>query len=134
MTPYRVNWITALIFTIFFLLISGYAYFEARTIVYGPKINLGQLPNTSLLVTEQLIAIRGVAANIVELRMNGRSIPTTEAGAFEEVHLLAPGYNAIVLSATDKLGRTTKEVLEVVYQAPIGIQNTTSYTPNKANE
>lgn len=114
MIPFRTNRVAMVALLIFFVAVLGYAYFEARNVIHGPAISLSA-PDTSVVVHEPLVLVRGTATNITELRMNGRIIPTTEAGAFEEAHLLADGYNNIVLTATDKIGRTTTKHIELVY-------------------
>jgi len=103
---------------LFFLIVLAYAYFEARNVIQGPQIILA-VPAEGLVVHESLVLVRGTASNITELRMNERVIPTTEAGAFEEAHLLAPGYNKITLRATDKTGRETSKDIELVYYLPL---------------
>ena len=114
MLPYRNNKIAAIAILLFFLAVIGYAYFEARNILYGPQINIGS-PDAPLSVHEALVHIRGQAANITELRMNGDPVSVTEAGAFDEALLLAVGYNKIVLTANDKFGRSTSRSLEILY-------------------
>lgn len=119
----RTNLFAVLGLVIFFLAILGYSYFEARNIIYGPVIVLKE--SDQAVVRDQMILVTGVAKNITEIRMNGRLIPTTEAGGFEEAHLLAEGYNAILLTARDKIGRTTTETIEVVYESPVSVSTTT---------
>jgi hypothetical protein len=114
MLPYRNNKIAAIAILLFFLAVIGYAYFEARNILYGPQINIGS-PDAPLSVHEPLIHIRGQAANITELRMNGDPVSVTEAGAFDEALLLAVGYNKVMLTASDKFGRSTSRSLEILY-------------------
>jgi len=115
MLPYRNNQIAAIAIILFFLAVIGYAYFEARNILYGPHIEIGTPGNAPLSVTEPLIHIRGKAENISELRMNENPVLVTEEGAFDEALLLAVGYNKVVLTAKDKFGRSTKKVLEIIY-------------------
>lgn len=117
MLPYRANIFAIGGIAVFFLCVIGYAYFEARNVIYGPSIEVSTTPRDAI-VHDQLLLIKGVAENITEIQMNGRPIPTTEAGAFEEAHLLAAGYNAILLMARDKIGRTTTKNIEVVYEPP----------------
>jgi|SRR3989344_1439796 len=113
MIPFRTNRVAMAALLVFFIAVLGYAYFEARNVIHGPRITVTGLSDS--VVHESLVHIRGTATTITELRMNGRIIPTTEAGAFEEAHLLADGYNRIVLTATDKIGRTTTKNIELVY-------------------
>ena len=46
--------------------------------------------------------------------MNGRPISVTEDGAFDEPYLLSPGLNRIMLDATDRYGRKTQKIVQVV--------------------
>lgn len=116
MIPFRANILTVGVIIAFFTAVLGYAYFEARNVIRGPQIELATSFEEAIIVDKPLVLVRGTAINITELRMNNRTIPTTEAGAFEEAHLLAPGYNAIRLEAWDKIGRTTQKNIQIVYQ------------------
>jgi hypothetical protein len=114
MIPYKNNKIVLVVLGLFFLLIIIYAYFEARNIIFGPKI-LVNTPTEGVVVSEKFVTIVGKAENINEIWMNGRSIPVTEDGIFEEGLLLTEGYNKIYILAKDKLGRETSENIEIVY-------------------
>lgn len=124
----RTNWLALSALALFFVVVIGYAYFEARNVLHGPSIVLSTIQQP--VVHEQLVWIRGVTKNIIEIRMNGRIIPTTEEGVFEEAHLLAPGYNKILLTARDKIGREREEAVEIVYEPrnPEGNASTTRET------
>jgi hypothetical protein len=112
MLPYRDSRLTRIALGIFFLLVIGYAYFEARGILFGPSITV-----TSQIseVHDPFVTIKGQADRISSLSMNGKDIPVTETGAFSEPYLLAPGDNKIVLVASDKYGRSRRQVIEIVY-------------------
>lgn len=112
MLPYRDGRITRIVLILFFLLIVGYAYYEARGVLYGPNI---QVTSHIQEVHEPFIAIQGKADRIADLSMNGRPISVTEDGTFDEPYLLAPGLNRIMLDATDRYGRTAQQIVEVVY-------------------
>lgn len=112
MLPYRDSRLTKIILVVFFLLVLGYAFFEAQGALFGPSI---QVPEEPTEVHEELITIKGVAERISSLTMNGASIQVTETGAFEEPYLLTRGLNRIVLDAEDKYGRRTQEVVEIIY-------------------
>ncbi len=112
MLPYRDGRITRIVLVLFFLLIVGYAYYEARGVLYGPNI---QVMSGIQQVSDPFISIQGKAERIADLSMNGRPISVTEDGAFDEPYLLAPGLNRIMLDATDRYGRTTQQIIEVVY-------------------
>lgn len=112
MLPYRDSRITRILIVVFFVIVAGYAYFEARGILYGPRI---VVPEGVTEVTEQFITLRGRADRIANLNMNGKPITVTEDGTFEEPYLLSPGLNRVVLDAEDKYGRKQQEVIQIVY-------------------
>jgi len=114
MLPYRDSRLTQIALVIFFLLVIGYAYFEARGILFGPSITV-----TSNLteVHDPFVLIKGQADRISSLSMNGKAISVTETGAFNEPYLLAPGDNRITLVASDKYGRSRSLTIQIVYVA-----------------
>jgi len=124
MLPYRDSRLTRIALIAFFVIILGYAYFEARGILYGPSI---QVPQTVEQVSVPYVQIAGTTTHIATLSLNGQSIPVTEAGAFNVPYALSPGYNRIVLDATDKYGHSTEKVIEIVY-TPASTTPTTEVT------
>lgn len=116
MPSLRTSKIAAIAILLFFLAAIGYAIFEAQNILNGPEIDIGA-PVAPLSVESPLIHISGSTKDITELTLNGNPVSVTEAGAFDEALLLAPGYNAEVLSARDQFGRTTTKTLQIIYDA-----------------
>lgn len=116
MLPYRDSRLTYIALGIFFLIVLGYAYFEAQGLLFGPSITV---TSTVTEVHEPFITIKGKAERIASLSMNGKTISVTEEGAFEEPYLLAPGYNRIALDARDKYGRSRSAAIEIVYTPSI---------------
>ena len=112
MLPYRDSRITKVALILFFLIILGYAYFEAQGILWGPSIAVS---NTIQQVTSPYIELTGTTSHIASLAVNGLSVPVTEAGAFDIPLALSPGLNRIVLDAQDKYGHSTQKVVEIVY-------------------
>ncbi|MBI5457038.1 hypothetical protein HY969_04855 [Candidatus Kaiserbacteria bacterium] len=112
MLPYRDSRVIKITLAVFFALLLGYAYYEARAMLYGPRITV---PTETIVVHEPFTVIQGRAEHISELRMNGAAISVTEDGYFEEPHLLTPGENRIILDATDRFGRTEQEIIEILY-------------------
>ena len=113
MLPYRDSRITKIILALFFVLVILYAYYEARGLLFGPSIDV---PDKAAVVHDRFITVRGKAARIAQLTMNGKPVTVTEDGAFEEQYLLNNGYNRIVLRAQDRYGRARESVIEVVYE------------------
>src|SRR3990167_5254127 len=125
MLPYRDSRLTYIALGVFFLIVLGYAYYEARGLLFGPSITVS---SSVTEVREPFIMIRGQADRISSLSMNGKTIPVTEDGAFEEPYLLSAGYNRIVLDASDKYGRTRRQAIEIVYTPPATSEATSSQT------
>ena len=116
MLPYSSR-ISKYALVVFFLVIAGYAFFEAQGVVFGPKIFVS---STVMEVSNPFIHINGTATHIDELTMNGMPISVTENGEFNEPYLLAHGNNKIVLEAKDKYGHRARQVIEIVYTGPPG--------------
>lgn len=112
MLPYRDSKLTYIALGVFFLIVLSYAYYEARGALFGPRISV---TSEVTEVHDPFITIRGQADRIASLSMNGKEIPVTENGAFEEPYLLAEGYNHILLEAKDKYGRRSSQKIEIVY-------------------
>lgn len=112
MLPYRDSRLARIILGAFFVIVILYAYYEARGILYGPKISV---QGETTVVHEPFIYISGVADRISRLTMNGKPVPVTEEGEFKEPYLLSEGYNRIVLEASDKYGRRRSRAIEIAY-------------------
>lgn len=112
MLPYRDSRLTYIALGAFFLIILGYAYYEAQGILFGPSISV---ISTRTEVRDPFILIKGQADRIASISMNGKDIAVTETGAFEEPYLLAPGYNRVVLEAKDRYGRKSSKTIEIIY-------------------
>ena len=112
--------LTKYFFAVLVIVILIYAYFEARSMLYGPQIVIGS--DKVITVEEKLIEIQGTVKNVVEISLNGRTIFIDDTGHFSEQLLLANGLNHFTLEARDKFNRKTQEKLEVVYNPPIDRQ------------
>lgn len=113
MTPRRGSALTRILLAVLFLSLAGYAYYELRGFLHGPRI---VLPEQTLLTSDTFVIIRGSAMRISTLEMNGVPISVTEDGQFEEPYLLSPGLNRLVFDAKDKYGRASQEELLIVYK------------------
>ncbi|HVM73305.1 MAG TPA: hypothetical protein VMU13_00270 [Candidatus Paceibacterota bacterium] len=126
MLPYRDARLTRIALIIFFLVIIGYAYYEARGLLFGPKIVI--LSQSEDVSDSPYILIQGQADHITSLSADGQSIPVTETGEFSFPYVLAPGLNRIVFDATDTYGNTARQVVQVVYTARTTSTSTTTRT------
>lgn len=92
------------------LLLLGYAIFNTRLLISGPKIILEDLYN-GMTVENDLIEIRGVAEGISYLSLNGRQIYVDQNHNFKEKVLLTDKINYIEIFAKDKFEKTqTKKI------------------------
>ncbi len=87
-------------------LIVLYALFQARHVLLGPQISLSE--EIPAMVATSSIIVRGMAENIISIRLNGRPIFTTDEGVFEEVVILPPGYTIVTIEAEDRYGSVTR--------------------------
>ena len=132
MLPYRDSRITKIALAIFFIVIIAYAYFEARGILFGPRIDVASGVQE---VHEPFVHVKGTADRIASLSMNGNPISVTEDGAFDQPYLLSPGLNRIILDAKDKYGRSKQSIIQIVYVAtgtPINAPVTTTSSTTTA--
>ena len=102
---------------IFIVLIClfGYTTYEIQKIVFGPKIEVLS-PKNGSLISNPLTEISGVAKNIKNISLNDRKIFIDEQGNFNEKLLLSYGYNAFTIKASDKFGRNTEKIIELIYK------------------
>ncbi len=112
MTPLRENRLMRLSLALFFVLFILYGLYEASALLWGPQITL---PEDAIVVSEPHAAIRGIAANVSSLFLNGTVVTMTEEGAFEKTVTLMPGTNRFLLIAHDKYGRTREEALDILF-------------------
>jgi len=126
MLPYRDSRLTRIVLAIFFLIVIAYAYYEARGLLFGPTIVI--LAQTMTATDSPYILIQGQADRISSLAGDGNPIQVTEAGAFKEPYVLAPGVNRIVFDAKDKYGNGAQKVIEIVYTPTSGSTTSTGST------
>jgi hypothetical protein len=104
------------IYLILIIILIGYAIFNSRIFIAGPKIII-ESPENGISISESpLVDIVGRAENIAFIELNGRQINVDESANFDEAVLLYPGYNIITITARDKFEREIEEKLEIVYQ------------------
>jgi len=80
-----------------------YGVFQARFLLEGPVLALAYEPET--VQTSPTVSLVGTAENITSLTLNGRTIYTTDTGAFEELIVLEKGYTVVTLEAADRYGK-----------------------------
>ena len=101
--------------SIILLCLFGYTAYEIQKIVFGPRI-IVLSPQNGLLISNSLTEVSGLAYNIKDISLNDRKIFIDESGNFKEKVLLSYGYNAFVIKAVDKFGKSTEKIVEVIYK------------------
>ena len=104
--------INIILIGLFFLPILGYAAYQARFIVQGPRIWIDS-PKNGQTVTEPLVIITGRAQNVAWISINDRQIFTDEHGNWTEKLLVAKGISIITVTAYDRFGRETHQTLQL---------------------
>lgn len=94
------------------VIVLGYSYFVLDDFIRGPRI-IVETPKNTLATTSPRILVSGHAIHINSLSLNGGSIPFDLEGNFSESLLLAPGYNIMKLTATDRYERIVEKTLEI---------------------
>ena len=102
-----------MLFVIVVIVIAGYTYYQFHTIISGPKIEIIS-PTNGESFYNSLVDIKGITKNITHLSLNGRTIFVDKKGLFNEKLLIYNGLNIIEVKATDKFGRITNKILNIV--------------------
>ena len=105
-----------IVISIIALFIFIYTAYEIQKVILGPKLVVLSPESGLLTSTSSLAEISGTAKNIINISLNDRKIFTDEQGNFNEKLLLSYGYNAFVIKASDKFGRNTEKIVEVIYK------------------
>ena len=101
------------IFIGLFVLISAYALFQARFIIFGPTLQVYS-PTNGELLTSPVVTVSGKAENIAFISLNDRPIYVDEQGNWSEKLIAPVGISTMTVKATDRLGRTTEKQIEVM--------------------
>jgi len=103
---------------IFFLAVAGYTVFELTGLFRQPTLSIS-FPTAGANLSEELLTLRGRAAGLVKLMVNGEPLVLDQNGDFETKLLLARGYNIIRFSSTDRFDRSVEQTLPLTYQPKI---------------
>lgn len=104
----RVIGVTSLLF-----LVAGYLGLQVKRIVDPPQLTLIS-PQNGQVIQETHIVVQGETDQEVKVSINGTEIRNNERGQFQEAVDLAPGLNAITITAEKKHGKITSETRYVV--------------------
>jgi hypothetical protein len=94
------------------LVIGGYGLFEARRLIEGPVITIDSPVNESATSSTGVI-ISGTALNISFLAINDKPSYTDQAGHFDELLSIPPGFTVLTVSAVDRFGRRASKSVSI---------------------
>ncbi|MEK7117833.1 MAG: hypothetical protein AAB861_03615 [Patescibacteria group bacterium] len=97
-----------------FSIIVIYALWNARNLIQGPKLEIME-PKKGALITSRTLFVKGVAKNSSFIELNGRQIFTDKDGMFMEEILPQGGYNVLKMTAQDRFGKKTSEIIKFYY-------------------
>lgn len=98
---------------LFFVLLAGYALFEARFIILGPQVHISY-PADGGSVQSNIILMEGTSKNISWLSLNGRQIFTNGEGFWSEKLIVAKGVSIMRVKASDRFGRETEKTVRFI--------------------
>ncbi len=107
--------IRRLIFLLFVLAIGGYFFYEARGILLAPRLLVLE-PRSGATFNTTRIHILGRADPRAVVWVDGRSFTADDAGYFEGMITLDPGYSEIGVLVRDRFNRETRKVVKVVIE------------------
>ncbi len=99
----------------FLLLYAGLRFYE---ISGAPSLTISS-PQENMVVTgENSFSLAGNVSNDGELRINGEQVQVQSGGNWQKTVSLQPGINTVEITAKKFLGRETKVMKQIIYQAP----------------
>lgn len=98
--------------------VIGFVGTKLYPIIHGPSINVSTLINGGV-VHEPMVKVSGIAAFTKELVINGKALPLSPDGIFDEKIVLNPGYNVITVSGSDRYGTSNIQTYSMVLDEPV---------------
>ena len=97
---------------LFFLILAGYSLFQARFLIFGPKIEI-VAPRDGETSLNELVVMNGYAKNAAWITLNGKQIFTDEKGFWSEKLLINKGLSIMTIQARDRFGRETEKQVRI---------------------
>lgn len=92
------------------ILIAGYALFESRRYLEGPRITITYPTNGSLIETLP-VRVSGTGSNLSYFYINGSQAYLDEDGTFSFLYTPPRGYTTLRARGEDRFGRSTEVVV-----------------------
>ena len=95
------------------ILAGGYFFYEARGVLFNPKLEIFEPKDGAVLMSAR-IHIAGRADPNSAVWVAGKIFQSGESGIFEGDIALAPGYNQIGVLVKGRFGGETRKVLRLL--------------------
>ena len=92
---------------------AGYFFYEARGVLFAPKLEVFE-PKDGATVFGGRLHIAGRTEPNLIIWISGRNAQSDGEGIFEDEIPVQPGYNEIGISVKDRFGGETRKVLRVM--------------------
>lgn len=115
--------ITPKVVTIFFsvlvLAVVGYYFWHQISSFSSEPYLFVSSPASDVSVDVSEITVKGETEREVAVEINGENVFVDQEGHFEEVIMLQPGRNEIIIEAKNRFGRAKREEINVSYEKKI---------------
>ena len=101
--------------TFAFLLVGGYAIFQARFIILGPRLSVYSPANGAHL-SNNVVTLSGRAQNVSSLSLDDQIIYTDQNGNWSDKLIAPDGLSIMTLQAKDRFGRETQKQIEILVE------------------
>ena len=96
-----------------FILLASYSLFQARFIIFGPKLAVYSPENGSSLASP-VVTVTGQAKNIAFISLNDRPIYVDKDGNWNEKLIAPKGLSIMTVRVRDRFGRVVEKQIEVM--------------------
>lgn len=100
------------VFSLFIVVILGFAFSRAQGILQGPKIVLHE-EKLYQSITDGFITLEGRVYRNAHFEINGRTVAPEQNGNFSERLYLSPGHTIMTIQARDRFQRSTEEIISI---------------------
>lgn len=97
------------------IFIFSYGIFNARSLLFGPSIEIFNPTAEEIETSENTITLKGRVRNTTFLSLNERPISVDTEGYFEEKLLLSPSFNIIEIKAKDRFKNEVEKTLKIYF-------------------
>lgn len=97
------------------IFIFSYGIFNARSLLFGPSIEIFNPTTAETETNENTIILKGRVRNTTFLSLNERPISVDTEGYFEEKLLLSPSFNIIEIKAKDRFKNEVEKTLKIYF-------------------